>query len=287
MTTYKIAFSRMVPKTKIPQGDPLWKEFNGSFENMDVDAMEMANLIYTGHPFTTWHKDHWRHGRNYLLGQHLGIDFDTEDERSSITHLAKDKFVARYGTLVYTTPSHTPEAPRARAVFLLDQPIHQAVNYTRAAAALLWLFGTADRQCKDAARFFYGSINCDCEWFPDNVLPLETVKSLIKQYEATGRQAKRAHTELRPTPDQAEVAAALQRIPPWGIEYDEWVQVLMALHSAYGDAGKGLAEAWGQGANGEVARKWRSFRREGNGAGRITIATLFHIAERFGWSKTA
>ena len=42
---------------------------------------------------------------------------------------------------------HLPqeEKPRARVVFLLDQPIMQAKNYTLAASALLWVFGTADR----------------------------------------------------------------------------------------------------------------------------------------------
>lgn len=286
MTAYKLAFSKMVLHSKIPAGDPVWGEFNGSFENMELEPQDIANLIYTGHPFTTWHRNHWRHTNNYELGQHIGIDFDTEDERSTLAYLAKDKFISRYANLIYTTPSHRPEAPRARVLFLLDTPIHQAKNYGAAASALLWLFGTADRQCKDAARFFYGSIDCDVEWQPDNVLPLDTLKQIIAQYNATGATAKRnQERKYTASADQAEVADALRRIPPWGIDYDEWVRVLMGLHAEFGDSALGLAESWADGADGEVRRKWRSFRTDGNAAGHVGVGTVYAVAKRFGWQR--
>lgn len=288
MTAYKLAFSKMVLRSKIPSGDPLWGEFNGSFDNMTLEPQDIANLIYTGHPFTTWHRNHWRHTNNYELGQHIGIDFDTEDERSTLPYLAKDKFISRYANLLYTTPSHRPEAPRARALFLLDTPIHQAKNYGAAVSALLWLFGTADRQCKDAARFFYGSIDCDVEWMPENVLPLETLKQIIAQYNATGATAKRNQEhKYTASADQQEVADALRRIPPWGIEYDEWVRVLMGLHAEFGDSALGLAESWADGGDGEVRRKWRSFRTDGNAAGHVGVGTVYAIAKRFGWQRVA
>lgn len=285
---HKIAFSTMRPAGKLQHGDPVWSTFNSSFENVEMDILEIANQIYLGHPFTTWHRNHWRNQANYQLGQHIAIDFDTEDQRSTLTHLAKDKFVQKYGAMIYTTPSHTPDAPRARVLFLLDEPIHQAKNYTAAVTALLWLFGTADRQCKDACRFFYGSHNCDVEWI-DKVLPLERVKQIITQYQATGNIAKQAHERRNytPTADQAEVATALHRIPAWGIEYDDWVRILMAIHQAFGDAGLPLAEQWAQGTDGEVRRKWRSFKHAGNPAGVVTLNTVFAMAQERGWSKAA
>ena len=286
MTAYRMAFSQMVLRSKLAPGDPLWKDFNGSFDNLEVEPVDIANLIYTGHPFTTWHKNHWRHTNNYQLGQHVGIDFDTEDERSTLAYLAKDKFISRYANLIYTTPSHRPEAPRARVLFLLDAPIYQAKNYTAATSALLWLFGTADRQCKDAVRFFYGSIDCAVEWMPDNVLPLDTLKQIIAQYNASGANAKRHHERNYIAPaDQQEIAEALKRIPPWGIEYDEWLSVLMGLHAEFGDAALGLAESWAEGSDGEVRRKWRGFRSDGNGAGRVGVGTVYALAKRFGWQR--
>ncbi len=284
MSSYKISFSTMAPVGKIPPGDPIWSQFNASFENVELDQVSIMDKIYTGYPFTTWHKNKWRHGNNYLAGQHLAIDFDTEDERSTISYLEKDPFIKKYAFLIYTTPSHRPEAPRARVVFLLDTPIMQAKNYTAAASALLWLFGTADRQCKDSVRFFYGSRDCDIDWRGQE-LPLEKVKQMIQQYQASGQLAKKVATQRNytPTADQQEVAEALKTIPAWGIDYDEWIKVLMALHKAFGNEGLSLAESWAQGGVGEVERKWRSFNQDGNAEGTVTLNTVFKLARNNGW----
>ena len=287
---YKIAFSTWTPEGKIPPqaqlppDDTTWKRFNGSFQNQELEQVEILDMIYHGHPFTTWHKDRWRNAANYLAGQHIGLDWDTEDERSTLQHLIKDPFIKKYGFMAYTTPSHRPEAPRARVVFLLDNPIMQGKNYVAATSALLWLFGTADRQCKDSCRFFYGSKDCDMEWL-GQTLPLEKLKAIIGQYQASGQLAKRIATSksYTPTADQREVAEALRAIPPWGIDYDEWVKVLMGIHQAFGDAGLSLAESWAQGLDGEVARKWRGFKEAGNTNGAVTLNTLFKMALDRGW----
>lgn len=285
MTAYKMAFSSMRFSEKIPQGSPIWRDFNASFQNMDIEPIEAANLIYLGHPFTTWHKNNWRDSKNYILGQAIGLDFDTEDENSTIPHLLKDKFVQKFGGLIYTTPSHTTELPRARVVFFLDTPIQQPANYSLAAAALLWLFGTADRQCKDAARFFYGSTNCELE-FLNNELPLFKIKSLIQQYQATGQTTKRKYeNNYQPSATQAEAAAALKVISPWAINYDQWLSVLMGIHAEFGDSGLQMAQSWADGKDGEVERKWKSFNSSGNTTGSVTIASLFAIAKEHGWKR--
>jgi hypothetical protein len=281
---YKIAFSKMTLAEKIPDGSPLWPEFNSSFVNCELDTIDIANQIYTGHPFTTWHRNGWRVADNYQMGQHIGIDFDTEDRCSTLTYLAKDKFIQKYAALIYTTPSHRIDAPRARVLFLLDTPIHQAKNYALTVASLLWLFGTADRKCKDVCRFFYGSKDCDVEYFPENVLPLEKARSIMGQYQATGEVAKKVNTKPHVTPpDQQEVSDALKAIPAWAIDYNEWVCILMAIHSGFGDAGLPLAEQWAQGKDKEVERKFRSFKANGNGTGQVTLNTVFKMAHDRGW----
>lgn len=281
---YRIAFSKMAFDQKIAHGDPVWKDFNGSFVNQELELHDIANEIYMARPFTTWHKNNWRDSQNYQLGQHIALDFDSEDERSTLTYLAKDKFIQKYAAFIYTTPSHTPLTPRARVLFVLDRPIHQAKNYTAAVSALLWLFGTADRQCKDPCRFFYGSRNCEFEWI-DNILALEKVKEIIGQYQATGNIVKKTHENKNytPTADQQEVAEALKKIPAWGIDYDQWLAVLMALHHAYGDSGLSLAEQWADGKDGEVSRKFRSFKSGGNDSGAVTLNTVFKLAYERGY----
>ena len=189
MSTYKIAISGMALDGKLPPGDARWRDFSGSFRNMELLKSDIAAMVNDGHAFTTWHANQWRASENYQLGQHLALDFDAGTEASSIPKLAGDVFVRQYAALVYSTPSSLPEAPKSRVLFVLDTPIMQAKNYVLATRALLWLFGGADPKCKDPCRFFYGSMGCDAA-FLNRVLPLDKVKEIIKQYLATGAEAK-------------------------------------------------------------------------------------------------
>src|SRR5574343_285339 len=267
--TYNVAFSRYSLEQKIPNGSEFWQRFNGSFVNQSLPVMDIAEMIYQGHPLTTWHKDHWRAGKNFLMGQHLGLDYDTEDARSTVNALISDKFISRYAALIHTTISHRPEAPRARVLFLLDKPIQQAENYGKAIEALLWLFDSTDDHCKDAGRFFYGAPGCEMACL-GNVLTLDKVKDLIHKH-AESKPKRKPVTHMPHTTEQNEVAAALRLIPAWGITYREWLDVLMGIHAEFGDAGLHLAESWGQeGYEGEIARKWRSFKPNGNGRGAIS-----------------
>jgi len=283
---FKIAVSNMKMDSKLITGDPRWKTFNSSFQNLDLEMTQLLDMIYYGRAITTHHKNAWRENKNYLCGQHLGLDFDNEDEKSTLDFLVKDKFIVKYAAFIHTTISHTDEKPRARAIFLLDTPIMQAKNYALAAASLLWLYGEADRKCKDPARFFYGAPKCDFAYL-SNVLPLDVVKKLIKNYVDSGQTERKRATrpDYLPPPSQQEVSEALKHIDPWKVDYDEWVGILMAIHSEFGEGGYPLAENWAQGKQGEVAQKWNSFHKDGNVTGAITIGTLFGIAKQHGWSR--
>lgn len=207
--TYRIAVSTWALDHKLAPGAPEWSAFNASFTNQSLTPFDFAHAIYDGHPFTTWHTNNWRTSANYVCGQHLGLDFDAGDQTSTLPALLDNPFIHRHANILYTTPSHTPEAPRARVVFLLDTPIMQATNYALAAAALLWLFGTADRQCKDAARFFYGSMRCEMEMF-DNVLSLATVKHIIAQYQTSGKREMRRQVDRTIQGNDRYTTAALR-----------------------------------------------------------------------------
>lgn len=270
MNDYRIAFSTMELDGKLAPGDPIWARFNASFENLEASPHAIGWMIDDGRPFTTWHSHNWRTSANFICGQHLGVDFDTQGVDATLA----DPFVDTYAAIVYATPSSTPEAPRSRAVFLLDAPIMQASNYVRAASALIWLFGgQADRQCKDAARFFYGSLAC-IPTRRDRVLPLDVVRSLIAQTEAVAKPAARTRSDYKPrTSDAQDAADLLRRLSPSRAdEYGDWITVGMAL-STIGDEGLRLWDDWSARSNkhvdGECERKWRTFDRDG-----ITMATV-------------
>jgi len=284
--TYHIGVGPVL-QGKIPPGSPYWHEFNGSFRNQQLPQLDIASALFDGHAITTCCEPQWRKADNYKRGQHIGLDFDTEDQRSTIPALLKDRFIRRYASILYTTPSHTPDKPRARVLFLLDAPIYQPQNYAMAATALLWVFGAADRQCKDPVRFFYGGKPgaCEMEWL-GHELPIELVKDLIRRYQATGKaERRRTQRDYAPgTADERDVVDALKHIDPWRIDYDEWVAVLMAIHSEIpGPRGMSLADMWADGYPGEVEHKWRSFDANGNTSGRVGIGTLFALAKNGGW----
>lgn len=287
--TYNVAIGPQL-YGKISDGDTQkYQWLNGSFVNMSLSQVDLAAALCDGHPITTQLKVPWRKTENYLMGQHLGIDFDTEDARSTLNTLRKDSFISKYSSLLYTTPSHTPDKPRARAIFLLDTPIRQPKNYVLAAMALLWIFGSADRKCKDCVRFFYGGKPgaCDAEWIAKE-LPLEIVKDLIRRYQQTGIEERHKIKKVykAESADEKEVLDALKAIPPWDIEYDEWVGVLMGIHSEFpGNNGLAMAEAWGDGYDGEVANKWKGFNSDGNGLGRKGIGFVYMLAKQRGWEK--
>jgi hypothetical protein len=282
----KISVSNMSLRPgKVAPGQ--WEEHGRSFENMDwPEQVDIASMLYTGRSITTWHSNNWRHGDNFILGQHLALEFDTEDERSTLDTLKADPFIATYGGFIYTTASHRPEAPRARVLFFLDTPIHQAKNYMAAQRALLWLYPHADQKCKDPCRVYFGSYSADFALL-GNELPLSKAKELISRHSefvSNDVALRKSSAQITPV-SQAEAARMLQRIPPHGIDYDEWVSVLMGLHSEFGADALPLAESWADGYPGEVESKFRSFRNSGNAVGKVTMGTVVAIAKRFGYER--
>lgn len=285
---------------KIPAGDPSWPKFNDSFNNMDLSTLDLANEIYTGHSYAPWFNGR-RKVENFVLGQHLAIDMDTGDARSSMATLARHPLVAGYGALIHTTPSHTEEKPRARAVFVLDRPIEDPSKYSAAARFLVSQFDGADSACVDAGRFFYGSVDCQIE-IVGAQLPMDHLRGLFKRAGVPqGRHDVRRPEPYEQTPAPRndvqtptdgghggnrettldDVAAELERINAWAVSYEDWIRILMAIHGDFGDNGLSLAERWAKGAPGEVQRKFRSFKSTGNPTGIVTAGTIFEIGKRF------
>jgi hypothetical protein len=82
--------------------------------------------------------------------------------------------------------------------------------------------------------------------------------------------------------DEERIADALRSIP--ADDRDIWLQVGMALNAELGDRGRSLWDNWSASCqekyrDRDQERTWRSFRRNGVG-----IGTLFHHAQRNGWS---
>lgn len=151
--TYKVAISSMRFEGKPSSVN--WAAFNDGFRNMELDSMRFIDAIYKGYCFCPWMRGR-RSKENFQLAQHIAIDMDTEDHRSSLDYLIEHPLVAVHGGIVYRTPSSTPDKPRSRVVFLLDSPILKSDGYTMIAHVMTQMFD-GDVKCAESSRFFFGN----------------------------------------------------------------------------------------------------------------------------------
>lgn len=291
---HRIAINRIALDGKIPPGDKRWATFNDSFDNLTLEPVEIANAIYQGYSFTTWHTGR-RSLANFALGQHVAIDLDSGDERSRLTTLAAHPWARMYAAFAYTTPSHTDEHPRARVMFLLDEPVTSADGYGEMVQFVMSQFDEPDTSCKDASRFFYGSKDCSIEWF-GNTLPVSHLRRLyIKAQKCHPRRrhsrddtgkvinldAERTKRRVAKLTDDAQgeldrAADALRKINPYSVDYNQWIGIIAAMRDEFGDAALPVVESWAQGKPGEVEREWK--RIKGSGGKRTGMGTVFYLA---------
>jgi hypothetical protein len=88
--------------------------------------------------------------------------------------------------------------------------------------------------------------------------------------------------------DMREVRSALDAIPA-SVGHDEWLTVLMALHSTGHEDAYDLGREWSMSCAEKwcgdriFSSRWRSFKSDRDEA--ITIGSLFHLAREHGWIK--
>ena len=129
------------------------KTANGLFENLDVTTQELVTLIDRGFAFCAQHHSNWRASKNFTVAGFLAVDID---HGLHVETVQNDPYFQQYGCLLYTTPSHKPDAHRFRLIFELETPITDGEALRRALTGLIVKFG-ADGSCKDPCRMFFGS----------------------------------------------------------------------------------------------------------------------------------
>lgn len=185
MTEFKIAVNRKRFVEK-PGRELDWETFNSQFVNLELDVMRFCNAVYLGYSYCPW-MDGKRKVENFQLAQHIAVDMDCGDGRADIETLTRHPLVQAYGAIIHETPSHKPAAPRARVIFILDEPITDAAGYKAAIQVVTDLFDGSDPACVDAARFFYGNgrlhmlTRPEGIWFhPEACLPLSELRRYAK-----------------------------------------------------------------------------------------------------------
>jgi len=176
-----------------------WREFNGQFTNFDLPSVDpLVWAITNGYAITAQHSG-YRKRDDFVCGQHIGLDFDTGDERSDVGRLCENSFIKEHASFLHTTASHTNRNPRSRVIFILERPIYNRESYSLLTEAFAEAFSTnggADPSCKDPVRLFFGAEGCDVLRL-DNVLTVAVANEIVAPYKEIQkkRQATRYNGE--------------------------------------------------------------------------------------------
>jgi len=271
-----------------------WADLNDSFVNRDVDMFELCDAIYQGHPVCPWMNGR-RSSDNFALAQHIGVDMDTGDYKSSMDALVEHPMVKQYGAIIYNTPSHQSHAPKSRVLFLLDEPIKTVDGYRLAIESVYGMFSGADPACVDPSRFFYGNgklganANTDGIWFSEKILlPLNNLRFITRQYLqklADGEKSQQTNREVSPRTFEKqsleEVFDRLDKVDSYSLDYREWQKVCSGLKTEFGDAAFSHAKMWSDkpGKDPLTRKYWESLGKSGSP---VTIATVFMILREHG-----
>lgn len=190
VTAFRVAVNRQVVNKS--------KDFEvlaTGFQNYLLTQKQLADEINLGHAFTTQHEGR-RLQENFTAAQHIALDFD-KASREQMEEILADEVVKNYYGIFYHTPSSTPEQPKFRIIFQLQQPVEVAGAYRKLVEAFIWRFSaTADGSCKDPCRLFYGSQGSN-PVVTGRVIPNQEVGQILAAYERDQQYEENLRTQAR------------------------------------------------------------------------------------------
>lgn len=302
-----------------------FKKLAANFRDTEGTLADVQRHIKAGHAICAGLLGgKWRSKANVIGSHWLLLDIDNSDvARDAYDKPIKDSngnyikvykhqltieealahpFIQKHCALIYTTASHKPDWHKFRLVFLLPQYVEGADTVEACTRSLMQEL-PHDPACKDASRVFYGSTEAEFPLVnPEATLPAESIDEAVAIAHQEKIEYERRIAEITSRRIQFQEKAqannwdidqlikqALSYIPQRSMgsgNYQECLQVLMALYSHYGatDA-EIIAEQWSPSIKGEtwnIRAKIRSFQRSRRSG--ISIGTLFHIAKQYGFS---
>ncbi len=129
---------------------PNW---NSRFEAVELSLADLARCITEGWAFSYQFTNNERNTGNFLATDFLAVDID---DGMTLEEAGQNPIITKYCSLLYTTPSHSPDRHRFRLVFVLPRTLTNVQEVRAAARALTNLLG-GDPAATDGARIFYGS----------------------------------------------------------------------------------------------------------------------------------
>lgn len=231
------------------------------------------------------------------------LDLDNYDGDISTLELSIKEELASYTYLAYSTASHTPSKPKVR-IFLPTSKNIMTAEYdgvARSFVSKLSFKSAIDAASFKANQFMYFSNTIKIQDLPEGVKQpeyhkwfLENEAELLNPQEFkpvaisnegtitnTGALSSKQKQHSTLNLSEKEVIEKLEEYHASSLSYDEWLEVLMALHHYYKGSDKGLsiADEWSRHdiekykSFEEIKYKWRSFSKESN-TGQLTFLTV-------------
>lgn len=238
------------------------------------------------------------------------LDLDNYDGDISSLELSIKEELAGYTYLAYSTASHTPSKPKVR-IFLPTSKNIMTAEYDGVARSFvdkLSFKSAIDAASFKANQFMYFSNTIKIQGLPEGVRQpeyhkwfLENEAELLNPQEfkpvaisnegtITNTGALSSKQKQSPTLNlsEKEIIEKLEEYHASSLSYDEWLEVLMALHHYYKGSDKGLsiADEWSKHdiekykSFEEIKYKWQSFIKESNAQQLTFLTVLKRIKDR-------
>jgi hypothetical protein len=252
---------------------------------------------------------HWRLKRLALTRQFLALDADYFQSPNDF--VAFRQLVGQWNALVYTTASHTPLAPRARAIIELDQLVESKAGEDLGHALQRQIettLGSANIKLDPSVYLAsqpiytplissqtyhtYGSpLDVQATLFAWPTPSLPTVSGLQKpsHLPPVGLSPVMAALVLPPeNPTEiAKVSLALSQVSA-DCSYNEWRDILFALHWTQWVCAETLARSWSMTALHRYnATVFDNVWQHAKPFGQVTLGTLFHLAKQNSANNTS
>ncbi len=287
----------------------------GAFDGTTFDSARALSVHFeSGHAAAAAQfKDNWRKQENFqrsnaifvdidnkiYIDEHgqpikrRGIDPETGKERTynyiecpmsdeEAAELLQHPLIVAHCAIAQESTSSQPGDRRFHAFFITDRDITSAEHHRSLTRRLQSQFRRADPACKDAARFFYGSLN-PCAIVQERTIPLAMIEA-IPDPRQRRTPARSAAAPISSSEQQQRVEDALSRIPANGICYNDWFTLIAAVASEFDvSTAESILERWSGYCSkpGEIRKKLDSL---GSVDDPATIATVFYFAIQYGWT---
>src|SRR5688572_14144632 len=154
LITYTL-FPDVTPATKTERADIPWEQLVENIKTaptyINKGACPLISLAEYGELRTD--KDCLRHANN--VQRVFGVELDYDGEQMPIEEAAAILQRANICSVLYTSPSHTPQAPRWRALLPLSEPALPDKRREYVARANRLLGGIASRESFTLSQSFY------------------------------------------------------------------------------------------------------------------------------------